>query len=132
MLESFLRKRCQDEKRQIKGIAPEVAELFTAYDWPGNVRELENAVEYMVSLEPSEVITLESVPPRIRKACEPQNHGDKPLSGLLEDYEKELLRKTRQRFGSTAGALQEMGATLQISRATLYRKLKKYGLMGKG
>ncbi len=129
LLESFLEKRCRDEEKRIKGISSEVEELFLAYDWPGNVRELENAVEYMVSLEPGEVITLESVPPRIKKACESETAGDRPLTGLLEDYEKELLRKKRERLGAGPGAIEELGARLQISRATLYRKLKKYGLL---
>jgi PAS domain S-box-containing protein len=129
LLESFLQKRCRDEKKQIKGISPEVAELFLAYDWPGNVRELENAVEYMVSLERSEVITLDSVPSRIKKACEFKTARNQPLASLLEAYEKELLKEKKQQFGSAPGAIEDLGESLQVSRATLYRKLKKYGLL---
>ncbi len=129
LLESFLEKRCRDEKKQIKGISSEVEDLFLAYDWPGNVRELENAVEYMVSLERSEVITLASVPSRIKKACESKAAGDQPLASLLEDYEKKLLKEKKQQLGSAPGTIEDLAASLRVSRATLYRKLKKHGLL---
>lgn len=129
LLERFLEKCCRAEKKEVKGISPEVKDLFLSYHWPGNVRELENAVEYMVSLESNQVITLDSVPPRIKKAYDSCAASDKPLATLLEDFEKDLFRQKLQQLAGSQGRIEELGETLQISRATLYRKLKKYGFL---
>jgi transcriptional regulator with PAS, ATPase and Fis domain len=129
LLEHFLEKCCHEEKKPIKRLSPEVKELLLSYQWPGNVRELENTVEYMVSLENSDIITRNSVPPRIRKAIDSGDIRDKPLATLLEEYENELFKKKLDQLGGLPGQIDELGKTLQISRATLYRKLKKYGFL---
>ncbi|MCK5916072.1 MAG: sigma 54-interacting transcriptional regulator [Deltaproteobacteria bacterium] len=129
LLEHFLTKCCHEEETAAKKLSPEVKNILLSYQWPGNVRELENTVEYMVSLESGDTITLNSIPPRIRKAIESGDVSNKPLSVLLEDYEKDLLKKKLDQLGGTPGQIEELGKTLQISRATLYRKLKKYGFL---
>ena len=129
LMEHFLKKCCHEEKKPVKLLSPEVKELLLSYQWPGNVRELENTVEYMVSLENSDIITRNSVPPRIRKAIDSGDISDKPLATLLEEYEKELFKKKLDQLGGLPGQIDELGKTLQISRATLYRKLKKYGFL---
>lgn len=129
LLEQFLEKCCLNEKKARKRISDETKELLLAYQWPGNVRELENAVEYMVSLESDELITLNSVPPRIRKAFDSGAARDKSLAEQLEDYEKDLLHKKLELRGHSPGRIDELSEQLQISRATLYRKLKKYGFI---
>ena len=129
LLERFMEKCCGKEGKNTKELSTEVKELLLSYQWPGNVRELENVVEYMVSLESNEIVSLESVPPRIRKTFESGDVSNKPLATLVEDYEKEVLRKKLEQLRGRPGHIEELGETLQISRATLYRKLKKYGFL---
>lgn len=131
LLEFYLAKCCRKEKKKLKVLSSETLELLLAYQWPGNVRELENAVEYMVSLENSETISLDSVPPRIRKNCESGDVTDKPFAVLLEEFEKNLFQTKLEQLKGTPSRIEVLGEALQISRTTFYRKLKKYGLIGR-
>ena len=67
LLDRFLKKYCLNEGKTIKGVSAEVEDLFRSYSWPGNIRELENTVEYMASMETGEIITMQSVPSRIKR-----------------------------------------------------------------
>ena len=49
-------------RKQVHGIAPEVAAAFRRYEWPGNVRELRNVIERALILEDDDVITMKYVP----------------------------------------------------------------------
>jgi DNA-binding NtrC family response regulator len=98
------------------------------YDWPGNVRELENCIERAVALGSQNVIEVHDLPPAIRRlsgdedaviAVEPMNSTD------LEELERETIMRV---FEQTKGDKTLTGRMLGISRATLYRKLKRYNI----
>lgn len=110
-------------------IEDEVTEILLQYDWPGNVRELENTLEYCVNMAAGDTIDLSSLPPRILKFCQTgkkANESDEVWS--LEEQEKCLLSKALARFGTTYGGKKAAAEALGINIATLYRKLKKYGM----
>ncbi len=129
LFEYFLKKCCHEEGKKLKQLSPEAKDLLLSYQWPGNVRELENAVEYMVSLEESDTITLDSIPLRIRKAFESGEVSDKPLSTMVDEYEKNMIKAKLDQIGRHPGQIDTLCKALHVSRATLYRKLKKYGLL---
>ena len=100
------------------------------YDWPGNVRELENCVERAVALGDRETIDVGDLPPSLISASSlPIGPGEVPTSGLsttdLEAIERTTIERVFQQVG---GDKIRAGKMLGISRATLYRKLKRYNI----
>ena len=124
-------------------VSPEARAVLEAYSWPGNVRELENVVQRAVVATDSRVIEPWHLPPRLRGESALLNRPASPeetTSGVvwnrleapgpfddatlnLQRLEELALQKALQK---TRGNLVESGRLLGISRATLYRKLKKY------
>jgi len=104
------------------------------YDWPGNVRELENCVARAVALGDGKLIDVADLPPAIRTE-QPETAGS-PLqdaaslstTALAEMERMTILRVFEQANGDKALT----GKMLGISRATLYRKLKRYNIPVKG
>jgi len=115
------------------------------YDWPGNVRELENCVERAVALGDGQLIDLGDLPPAIANASNVQGlPAMAPSDGVatgaegaarsgalsstdLEDIERATIRRV---FEQVNGDKALAGRMLGISRATLYRKLKRYNISG--
>jgi transcriptional regulator with PAS, ATPase and Fis domain len=100
------------------------------YDWPGNVRELENCIERAVALGDQQIIDFDDLPSAIASASSPQDapNSDPPdtLSSTdLEDIERCTIERV---FEQVKGDKALAGKMLGISRATLYRKLKRYNI----
>jgi two-component system response regulator HydG len=113
-------------QRKISGLAPGAADQLLRYEWPGNVRELENAMERAAALARTSRVELEDLPEEIRQAL------PKPvaISGTvrpLDEVEKEYILAALKLNGGNQTQTAEM---LQIGSATLYRKLKSYGMIG--
>jgi DNA-binding NtrC family response regulator len=102
------------------------------YDWPGNVRELENCIERAVALGYRETIDAGDLPPALCSLHQAslQTSPQSRLRSLPADTDLEVLeRKTIQRvFEQVQGDKTLAGKMLGISRATLYRKLKRYNI----
>jgi DNA-binding NtrC family response regulator len=107
------------------------------YDWPGNVRELENCIERAIALGGPDSIDLHDLPPAVRAESPLFETADivekdvlipgKP-AGSATDLE-ELERVTIERvFEQVQGDKSRARKMLGISRATLYRKLKRYNI----
>jgi DNA-binding NtrC family response regulator len=107
------------------------------YDWPGNVRELENCIERAIALGGDDSIDVHDLPPAVS--------GEQPLieaPGIAEQHVlsaakpagsatdlEELERATIERvFEQVQGDKSRARKMLGISRATLYRKLKRYNI----
>lgn len=109
-------------------IHPDTATILTSYSWPGNVRELENAMKHAITFLQDTTITTDLLPPRIitraQEQQEQQNTHDQTtdssLKGFLKLKEKEYLE---QILADTNGNKEKAAQTLQVSLATLYRKL---------
>lgn len=119
------------------------------YDWPGNVRELENCVERAVALGNGHIIDSGDLPPAIAAATAAQPGSVQDSSDLdsgggaavpespqtplsttdLEDIERATIQRV---FEQVNGDKALAGRMLGISRATLYRKLKRYNITGSG
>jgi len=101
-----------------------------AYEWPGNVRELENCIERAVALGNQQLIDVSDLPPGIQSLSAPvEVLAEKPLHLTsftdLEDIERLTIERV---FEQVNGDKTLAGQLLGISRATLYRKLKRYGI----
>ena len=98
-----------------------------AYDWPGNVRELENCLERAVALGDQPIIDVNDLPPAIAHSeVHAQPLDLQAASGTdLEDIERATIERV---FSQVKGDKALAGKMLGISRATLYRKLKRYNI----
>jgi DNA-binding NtrC family response regulator len=100
------------------------------YDWPGNVRELENCIERAIALGDGRAIDVGDLPSTIASAPqEPASSSPSPSvsSTDLEDIERATIQRV---FEQVKGDKALAGKMLGISRATLYRKLKRYNIGG--
>ena len=111
---------------QVSGTA---MKAMLAYDWPGNVRELENCLERAVALGDQCLIEVNDLPPSIANAGdEAQPTASQEFSARATDLE-DIERATIERvFSQVKGDKALAGKMLGISRATLYRKLKRYNI----
>jgi two-component system, NtrC family, response regulator AtoC len=104
------------------------------YEWPGNVRELENCIARAITLGDRETIDVQDLPPSIRTEqpatheMSPQDTNSLSTTALAEMERMTILRVFEQAHGDKALA----GKMLGISRATLYRKLKRYNIGPRG
>jgi two-component system response regulator HydG len=112
--------------RKISGLVPRAVDQLLRYEWPGNVRELENAMERAVALARGSRVDLEDLPQEIRQAF-PKPVVDGGTVQPLSDVEKDYILAVLELNGGNQTRTAEQ---LQIGSATLYRKLKKYGLIG--
>jgi two-component system, NtrC family, response regulator AtoC len=97
------------------------------YSWPGNVRELENSIERAIALGDGRAIDINDLPPAIASASQDTAMAG-PLqapSTDLEDIERATIERV---FEQVKGDKSLAGKMLGISRATLYRKLKRYNI----
>jgi DNA-binding NtrC family response regulator len=114
------------EPEKQKGMSKEAMEVLINYDWPGNVRELENVVERAVILEDTKIITVLSLPDKLRRR-DPSSQRlitDK-AQVTLEELEREYLIKV---LNDTSWQKKKASAILGINASTLYRKIQRYGL----
>lgn len=123
LVHCFLDRHAPQESIQV---SPAAMKSLLQYDWPGNVRELENAIARALALGDRKTIDVKDLPPSI---CDGQarmiapNEADGLASTALADMERlTILRVFEQARGDKVLA----GKMLGISRATLYRKLKRY------
>jgi two-component system, NtrC family, response regulator AtoC len=100
------------------------------YDWPGNVRELENSIERAIALGDRRTIDTNDLPPIIAAASSSPDSGlELAASSLSSTDLEDIERATIQRvFEQVKGDKALAGKMLGISRATLYRKLKRYNI----
>jgi two-component system response regulator AtoC len=123
LVHSFLDRYASGENIQITAAA---MKSFLQYEWPGNVRELENCIARAVALGDHRAIDVSDLPPAIRGAEDGRQAGA-DRSALSTTALADLERMTILRVFEQAGGDKALaGRMLGISRATLYRKLKRY------
>jgi len=114
-------------KRKISGLAPGAADQLLRHPWPGNVRELENAMERAVALARGSRVELEDLPEEIRHAF-PTPVASRGTVRPLDEVEKDYILAALEVNG---GNQTQTATQLRIGTATLYRKLKSYGSIGR-
>ncbi len=108
---------------------PEALSALRAYHWPGNVRELEAVLERMLHISEKSVLTLADLPPAIAQSLPAAGNGTMTPLDRLYDRQAVAERDAILRAGrEAAGHLGHAAERLGISRATLWRKMKLYGL----
>ncbi len=125
----FLEIFVDKNKKKIKGFTPKAMDQLIRYDWPGNVRELMNAVERAVVLARTDYLDDQDfsiLQPLLQQPAPAPSHFDNMDNIPLEEVEKAAILRMLE---SVAGNKSEAARRLGITRKTLHKKLKKYGVM---
>ena len=127
LVNHFLRRYNRRFRRDVKGITPEALAALTAYEFPGNVRELENVIERAFAMGAREQITFADLPTLGNAIAIPATSatatGTVPR---LADVEKDLILRALAFYKDDKEAA---ASALGISRRTIYRRLKEYGML---
>ena len=140
----FLDRAAQRQQRAPARFSPEAMVFLERYDYPGNVRELENAIEHAVAVGEGDLLTPAELPTSIRsprRLGRGEERADEAASATLaqvqaqaqaardtrslEDITREhVLRVLQRHHGNATSAARQLG----VSRTTLWRMLKRYGV----
>lgn len=122
LLNHFLEKYTEKYKKEINRFSDSALKKLKYYDWPGNVRELRHMVERAVIMSDSQILDADSF-----ILTKHSGHGEKQILSdyNLENIESRVIKKVEQKFD---GNISKMAEELGLTRASLYRRLKKYDL----
>jgi len=122
-------KKYRVANRHVEGISKEALERLVSYPWPGNVRELENTLERAVILAREPLIEEEDLSLPFQNLTSLGKAGFSVGSKSLREMERILLATVLE---ETHWNLSKAAQILEISRTTLYSKIKKHKLKGSG
>jgi transcriptional regulator with PAS, ATPase and Fis domain len=111
--------------RHIDSIAPEAMRRLLDYAWPGNVRELINVIEYAFAVGRGKELRLDDLPPEFRENATITAHPEKQSMFKRNRYKNEE-QMIREALETVNGDLEAAAQNLGMSRATFWRKRKKY------
>ena len=124
IVQNFIDQNRSKGVKEIIGLTPEAMEALLAYPWPGNVRELRNAVEYAFVLCSGNWIGKEHLPPKIA-AVGKRPSANHTMGSISWEEERTNLIQTLRRV---AGNQSEAARILGVSRVTIWKRIKKYGI----
>ncbi len=110
-------------KTTISGLSTEAQYAASEYSWPGNIRQLKNVIEACITIETEKQISLTTLAQFIEtdETSVDSDEYNKALAHFEIDYLRQLL-------SSVDGNIEEAAKKASMNMATIYRKLKKYGL----
>lgn len=118
----FIKRYASAMKKRIVHVDKKVIESFMNYSWPGNIRELQNAVERMINFLKTPELTVDLVPDHIRRP----GHVAETREEAIAPEEAERMMITRML--NQKMRKKRIAEKMNISRATLYRKMKLFEL----
>lgn len=122
LVEHFLGVYCKKYKMPAKRLHASTFKRLEKHNWPGNIRELQHAVERAVILSETNILQPQDF------FLSPIEEGNQKVSFAnmnLEETEKMLIRKVIDKHG---GNISKAAKELGLTRASLYRRIEKYGL----
>ena len=148
LVKDFLEEFCRENGKTLRSLTPEAVRALMKYNWPGNVRELKNCIEGLVVMSTQETLQMTDLPERILKTTAETNsiissvptlhktdssdngnlHLNVEVGMSLEEINREVLRATLEYTDNNKAKAAKI---LDISRRTIQRKAKEYGLCDK-
>lgn len=135
LLHYFMQEYAKRQRMEVPALSSAVKCLLYQYDWPGNVRQLKNTVKYAMAMCKKGVIKLEDLPDTILQSAHlpPSGEAQETLHGplqaeapqQLDEMEKEAIQNALITKGYN---ISQTARSLGLSRSTLYRKIKEYGI----
>lgn len=123
LVSHFLSIHNNKNRKTVEGISRESLSKLMSYAWPGNIRELENVIERAVILCKGKMIEPVDIPLYQEKMSFQQDLSGKPLQILMDQVERQIIVNT---MGLVEADKEKAAKILQISRASLYNKIKKH------
>ncbi len=138
LAQSFVERIALRSGREIRGISPQAMERLMAHSWPGNVRELINALEYAFVtcrqglIQPRHLPLAITAPggnphPQGKAAPGPEQPAGRPPADP-EQLRSQIAEALERTGGHKARAAQLLG----ISRVTLWKRMKRLGMLPEG
>lgn len=124
LAEYFMQYFASRVNKQVTGLSESFVEKLESYNWPGNIRELKNVIERALILCDGNELDETLLPYEIQHLQPPKN-GNMLSAFDLSSVEKLHIQRV---LNHTQGNRAEASRLLNIGIATLYRKLKEYGL----
>ena len=121
----FLKKFSDKYHRDVSGMTEEARVLLTRLSWSGNIRQLQNVIEKAVILSDGPVLDASAFSDELSNSAEGETESSGKDVFTLEEAEKQAIASAMKKYGDN---LSLVAKALDISRPTLYNKLKKYGL----
>lgn len=123
LADHFLKMYNGKYRKNIKKISQSTARKLQKYSWPGNIRELQHAIERATIMSDGDVLNPEDF---FFLSQKPESASSQDADTLnLDEVEKGVIQKAvNQHNGNISKAAKDLGLT----RASLYRRLEKYGL----
>jgi DNA-binding NtrC family response regulator len=117
--------------KELYDIHPEAMAALESFSWPGNLRQLENVIQHAVLMANGPELMLRHLPASVQEATPPSPFDDEPILGdSLHRQRDQAERSVIHRALVNSGFNRTRAAdALGISRVTLYKKMKKYGLL---
>ncbi len=123
LAEHFVKSYASKYRKAVSSINPATIKKLQKYSWPGNIRELQHAIERAIIMSDSDTLNPEDFFFLSQKS--ESTNIPEPETYNLDDVEKGVIeRVVNKHNGNISKAAKELGLT----RASLYRRLEKYGL----
>jgi len=128
LAERFIEKMNRRKNKMISGLSAVAAELLTDYHYPGNIRELENIIEHAFVLCRNGEITPDHLPASLSHRIGEDHHQSRELDlkSAAAAGEKEIILKALEQHAYNRTAV---AARLGMHKSTLFRKIKKLGII---
>ncbi|MEW6752190.1 MAG: sigma 54-interacting transcriptional regulator, partial [Candidatus Latescibacterota bacterium] len=131
-IDRFVRTFSERNGKVVDGVAEDVMGQLMEHEWPGNVRELENAIEHAVAMVKGRLLGFSDLPGYLRAALSGAPSEGSPVDGF-ESAQRHYQAAVRQLFLEALrvehGDIPAAARRLGMSRATLYRRLRKLDLL---
>jgi transcriptional regulator of acetoin/glycerol metabolism len=129
LIRKVLDEECRSAGRCVR-LTSEVEDALRAYRWPGNIRELRNVLRYGIAVCLGETVGWSDLPENFRGSAaaaviDRRRAQMMPIADTAHGSERELIVATMERSQWCVAAASRI---LGISRATMYRRLKQYGI----
>ena len=121
--ELFVKQYAEKYHRKAQGLSDEAMNLLKRCRWSGNIRELQGCIEKAVIYSEAELIRAADLQLRASELMDEDK--PKPQNQTLESAEEQVIRNAMKTYN---GNLTLVAKALKISRPTLYRRLKEYGI----
>jgi transcriptional regulator with PAS, ATPase and Fis domain len=129
LVSHFLERSNRRLNKQVSGVSPRAMAILMAHHWPGNVRELENAIQRMMVVAKGDVLDVDDLPGEIHGADKAPAEKAAGLKGMARESTEAVERQAIvDALSQTGGNVTRTAKLLGISRATLQKRMKVYGL----
>jgi two-component system response regulator HydG len=125
LVQHFVAASCKRHRQPVRHVSPDVMRALTEASWPGNVRELQHYLERAVVTTTGPELNCEDI---VAMASDPAGHDLRTVArGATRQAERARILQALQQTGNNRAKAARL---LKISRASLYNKLRTYGMHG--